>query len=261
MFSMDVSDVLRDRMQEPEGLQRMAFVSIAAHIVVFAVIVFMPGGLLSRAGDEPKTIMTISLSGSGEGTRSGGMTPIGGRPVQTTEPAEKREALRPPAAKPPEMTLPTKVTKPTKASPTPEVRQAPDEAKGRTLARGKELSAGSAIAETGARGQGFGLSSGGGVGSGSYLDVADFCCPDYIAQMIERIRANWQVRPGPGTVSVKFTIRRDGSIDNVEVERSSGNPILDLNAQKAVLVTRTLNPLPAAFSNPTLGVHLTFQYQ
>jgi TonB family protein len=257
---MDVSDVLRDRMQEPAGLQRMAIVSFAAHVVVFLAIVFMPGGLLSRAGEEPKTIMTISLGGSGEGVPSGGLTPMGGRPVQTTEPAEKREALRPPAAKAPEMTLPTKAAKPAKTSPPLEVRQAPDEAKGRTLARGRELSSGSAIAETGARGQGFGLSSGGG-GSGSTLDVADFCCPDYIAQMVERIRANWQIRPGPGTVFVKFTIHRDGSIDNVSVERPSGDPVLDLAAQRAVLVTKTLNPLPAAFPNPTLTVHLNFQYR
>jgi TonB family protein len=258
---MDVTDILRDRMAEPEGLQRMAGVSIVVHVVVLALLVFMPGGLLSHARDEPKTVMTISLGGSGEGARSGGMTPIGGRPVQTTEPAERREAVRPPAAKVPEMTIPMKPAKPSKAPPAPQVKQAPEEAKGRTLSRGKELSAGSAVAETGARGQGFGLSTGGGVGSGSYLDVSDFCCPEYIAQMIERVRANWNRQPGPGNVIVKFTIRRDGSVEDAALERSSGNPILDLNAQRAVLMTKTLNPLPPAFTNPTLTVHLNFQYQ
>jgi TonB family protein len=59
---------------------------------------------------------------------------------------------------------------------------------------------------------------------------------------------------------IKFTIMRDGQIQGVEVERSSGYTALDINAQRALLVTRTLPPLPAAFPNPTLTVHLNFQY-
>src|SRR5690242_12268568 len=146
---MDVSDVLRDRMHEPGGLQRMALVSAAAHVVVFAALVLMPGGLLSRSSPPPNEVMTISLGGSSEGPRTSGMTSIGGRPVQTTEPAEKKEALRRPAEKAPEMTIPRTVEKPTKKPP-PATRpkQAPDEAKGRTLARGQELAAGSAVADT-----------------------------------------------------------------------------------------------------------------
>jgi hypothetical protein len=37
--------------------------------------------------------------------------------------------------------------------------------------------------------------------------------------------------------------------------------VLDLAALRAVVGTRTLNPLPAPFPNPTLTVHLNFQYQ
>jgi hypothetical protein len=35
---------------------------------------------------------------------------------------------------------------------------------------------------------------------------------------------------------------------------------LDLRSQQALLVTRIVNPLPAAFPNPTLTVHLNFEY-
>jgi TonB family protein len=123
------------------------------------------------------------------------------------------------------------------------------------------VTTGSAVAETGARGQGFGLSTGGGVGSGSRLDVADFCCPDYLLLMVERIRANWNARAGTvGEVIVTFTIDRDGRISGVSQETSSGNAVLDLNAMRAVVATRQLLPLPAAFPNPTLTVHLNFQY-
>ena len=36
---MDVTDVLRDRMQTPAGLQRMISVSIAAHVVLAAALI------------------------------------------------------------------------------------------------------------------------------------------------------------------------------------------------------------------------------
>jgi TonB family protein len=60
---------------------------------------------------------------------------------------------------------------------------------------------------------------------------------------------------------VKFTIQRDGSLTNVELERSSGTTPLDLAAMRAVLTTKTLPPLPEAFPNPTLPVHLNFEYK
>src|SRR5205807_761449 len=74
------------------------------------------------------------------------------------------------------------------------VKQAPQEAKGRVATKGAETREGSALAETGARGLGFGLSTSGGVGSGSTLDVENFCCPDYIQLMVEKIRTNWEAR-------------------------------------------------------------------
>jgi protein TonB len=261
---MDVTDVLRDRMQEPAGLQKMVAVSIALHAVIIAAVMFAPDNLLSNPKDTTANIMTISLSGGGEGPRNGGLTPIGGRPVQAlTPPDVKREAVRPPAAKTPEMTMPAPNAKTTKATqaPTP-IKQAPDEARGRTPTRGAEISAGTSIADTGTRGQGFGLSTGGGTGSGSYLDVANFCCPDYIIQMIDRIRANW-VRQAEisGSNIVKFTIHRDGTITDVDLEKSSGYSNLDLASRRAMSVTKTLNPLPSEFPNPTLTVHLNFEYK
>ncbi|MBI3490231.1 MAG: TonB C-terminal domain-containing protein, partial [Acidobacteria bacterium] len=142
------------------------------------------------------------------------------------------------------------------------VKQAPDEAKGRTPTKGAETSAGNSLAITGARGMGFGLATGGGPGSGSSLDVENFCCPDYIVLMVERIRSNWdQNHSTTGEVKVQFTIRRDGSIVNPSIEIGSGQPLLDIPALRAVAVTKTLPPLPDAFPNPTLGMHLHFEYK
>lgn len=261
---MDVTDVLRDRRQEPDGLARMAAISFAAHGALLAFLVFGPMHSLSSPVERPKSVMTISLGGAGDGPRSGGLTAIGGRPVQTTEPAPVREAVRPPAAAVPEMVSPkttTKAVTPAKPAPPAPPTTTPD-ARGKALTRGEEIRPGNAVADTGARGQGFGLSTGGGAGSGSTLDVADFCCPDYLVLMMEKIRSNWNQQVElPGIVVVKFTIQRDGRLTDTIVERSSGTLSLDQNAQRAVMVTRQLVALPAAFPNPTLTVHLNFQYQ
>ena len=258
---MDVTDVLRDRMDEPSGLQYMAAVSVAVHVVVFAAFMFAPGTLLSRTEESPGRIMSITLGGGGEGPQNGGLTAMGGRPVQAQAPPDApREAIRPPAAAAPAMTVPAPGAKPAKA--TAPVKQAPDDARGRTPTKGEETRAGTAVAVTGARGEGFGLSTGGGPGSGSRLDVADFCCPEYLVTMVTRIKANWSQRQNiSGLVIIKFTIRRDGTLDDISLEQSSNFPIADLNAQRAVVLTKQLPPLPDAFPNPTLTVHLNFEYQ
>jgi TonB family protein len=262
---MDVTDVLRDRRGEPDGLQKMLVASVAAHVTIAALVMVAPhwGG---AATEPPRTIMTISIAGGGDGPVSGGMTTIGGRPIQEqTPPAEpqKREAVRPPAVKEPEMTIPLRAAKPAKPVAKTEVKQAPTEARGRTPTRGAQVTPGNSIAETGVRGQGFGLSTGGGPGTGSSLDiVGDFCCPGYIAIMVQRIRSTWQPNQGSrGQTLVKFTIQRDGQLVDSIVEKPSGSTPLDLAALRAVLVTKTLPPLPNEYSNPTLTVHLNFEYK
>jgi protein TonB len=262
---VEVTDVLRERMQEPQGLRLTSLVSLLFHSLLAAALLYGPIRWLPRPAAEEKPVMTITLGGAGTGPKSGGLTAIGGRPIQTTEPAPKPEPVRAPAAKTPEMTTPKVVAKPVapvKAAPAPAVESAPPEARGKTPTRGDEVRAGSAVAETGSRGHGFGLATGGGAGSGSTLDVADFCCPDYLILMIDRIRSNWsQLVEVPGTTVVKFTIQRDGTLTDITSEVTSGYSSLDLNARRAIQVTRQLAPLPAAFSNPTLTVHLNFQYQ
>ena len=263
---MSVTDVLRDRMPEPAGFERMAGLSIAAHGVLIAIILLAPGIWPSGKDDAAKVLMTITLGGGSPGPASGGQTALGGRPVQEVKPPDEkpvREAARPPAARTPEMTLPNPKASPTKATPAATVKDAPDEARGRAPTRGEQTRAGTTVADTGVRGQGFGLSTGGGTsGSGSYLDVANFCCPEYIQTMSDQIHQNWQPQPNfAGQALVKFTIQRDGKIVGVELEKTSGSMGPDLTAQRAIIMTKQLPPLPAQFTNQTLTVHLSFVYQ
>ena len=40
-----------------------------------------------------------------------------------------------------------------------------------------------------------------------------------------------------------------------------GNPLLDLESRRAVIVTQRISPLPEQFTRPTLTVYLTFEYK
>jgi TonB family protein len=237
----DVTDVLVARRQRPERFSAMLLGSVVAHTGVLAFLLFGPMDWRLDADDTPRTVMTISLAGA-PGPRAGGMTPMGGRavPPPPAEPAPVRAAPPPPKA----------AERSARTVRRPQPKPAPEEPR-----------PGVTRTETGARGQGFGLTTGGGGGSGVQLDVANFCCPEYIEQMVTLIQRNWQANQGiTGTTVMKFAIARGGSIQGVMVERPSGFVALDLAAERALLMTR-LPELPPQFSNPTLTVHLTFEYQ
>ena len=255
-----VSDILQSRKQEPGGLKKTAVISLAAHAAVLAILLMIPS-VMPRAAQPPRVIMNISLGGS-PGPKTGGMQMIGGRAIQaaqpSTDPQIAKTTLPSVTATPPKMTLPDpkqKVrpsTKPTVTSKDP---------KGTAAGRGFETQQGTAKVETFAKGQGFGLSSGGAGGDGGVRLDVDFCCPEYIIDMRERILKNWnQNQRAAGVVVMKYNIQRSGLITDIEVEVSSRNPVLDLAAQRALINTRTLAPLPAAFSMKQLPVHLTFEY-
>ena len=79
--------------------------------------------------------------------------------------------------------------------------------------------------------------------------------------MIELIRKRWDPNQGvPGTSVVRFTVQQNGIIDDVVVDRGSGYFALDMSAQRAVLMTGELPPLPSGFPHNNLTVHLTFEY-
>jgi len=213
------------------------------HLAMLTFVLLGPFDWGLANNEAPRTVMTISLAGA-PGPRAGGMTPMGGRDVPAPTPAPPKPAPTPPP-KPREEARP--VRRPTPPAPKPAPEEEPRPGVTRT--------------ETGARGQGFGLTTGGAGGSGVQLDVTNFCCPEYIEQMVTLIQRNWQQNQGVrGATLMKFTITRSGSIQGVMVERPSGFLALDLAAERALLITR-LPELPVQFPNPTLTVHITFEYQ
>ncbi len=239
---------------------RTGLLSLGAHSAVVGILALIPV-IAPAPAQPPRVVMNISLGGA-PGPSNGGTQMLAGRAIQAAVPSTAPQIQKPvplSPTPPQRMTLPDPRRKPTPPRTNTAASRDP---KGTTAGRGAETQRGTAKAETGARGEGFGLSSGGGGTGGVKLDTANFCCPEYIIDMLDRIRRNWvQNQQATGVVLMKFTILRNGQLAGIEVETSSGNPILDLASQRALVVTRTLAPLPAAFPEAQLPVHLTFNYE
>jgi len=106
-----------------------------------------------------------------------------------------------------------------------------------------------------------GLGLGGGGGGGSAFDQ-DFEYSYYVQQMLGRISLHWQRAPvrGQAVVIIRFTIFKDGHLEDVRVEQSSGLAMLDRAAERAVYLSDPMPPLPNSYPRDQVGVHLRFEY-
>jgi len=249
-----VTDIIVARSRQPEGLKTMLLWSVAGHIGILVLALLWP---TAGPADIPRTVMTISLGGA-PGPRTGGVTQIGGQTVQAPPPPEVKPVATPPAPKVPAMSLPDPRVR---TRPQAKPAQAPPDATARSVNTGDEPREGSTRTDTRVRGQGFGLSSAGGGGGPVQLDVTDFCCVEYLDQMVVFIKRSWEQSQGlVGSTTMTFTILRNGTIRDPQVEKSSGFIALDNASMRALQLTR-LPPLPTEFPNPTLTVHMRFDYQ
>jgi TonB family protein len=252
-----VTPILVERAQARGGFGSRIGLSVLLHVVGLPIVmIWMVAG--PPENQAPTAVMTVSLGGA-PGPRSGGMTQMSARATEAAPATAKPAPVAPPAAKAPPMALPKADTRKTPPPP----KQAPEDARGRATPKAVEATQGSAVADTGVKtGAAFGGLSTGGSGTSGYLDVSNFCCPDYLATMIQLVQRNWNAKQQvAGDTLVKYTIQRDGRLTNVEVEKSSGYFALDQTAQRALLVTRQLPPLPPQFTESTLTVHLIFRYE
>lgn len=102
---------------------------------------------------------------------------------------------------------------------------------------------------------------------GIQIDSPNFNFDYYLAMLQMKIQQNWNVPNGlpaseQGVIAtVKFTIRRDGSIVRVGVEESSGLRFFDQSAVRAVMNSNPAPPLPRAYDEDQLGVHVNFVFK
>jgi periplasmic protein TonB len=259
-----VSDILLERARESDRLGQMVLMSCLAHGLLIAAIAIMPAGWRMSSKSADVIPMTITLS-SGGGPDTGGMTPISGRPVQEVAAETKPTPIAPPVSKPPEMVAPEPKATPLSKTPPKKIEKPVDKSSTRKPTTGPQVKAGDARADTGGAPIPFGgltrPAGASSAGAAVTTDYANFCCPSYLNQMVDLIKRNWNQNQGAsGEVGVKFTIHRDGTISDVELEKPSNISLLDLESQRALGKTRTLPPLPREFSENTLTVHLIFDY-
>jgi outer membrane biosynthesis protein TonB len=248
-----VSDILEIRAVPETGFSRAVTGSFALHVVGVLALFFAHQYVVSHRPPPPK-IMTITLGGS-VGPRSTGMTAASQRPIDQVAPQPKHEPVKTASSESSVMTLPVK----SQPKPTPVDRTLPITSVPKPPTTGAQVRPGTSLAETGSTAQDKGLTVGGSGGSAATLEVKDFCCPDYIQMLLQRIEAKWNKNvPGRGSTILKFTIHRDGTITNITTD-STTNEFFE-NQSRSALVLAHLSPLPAEFKDDHLVIHLRFPY-
>ena len=257
-----VSDILVERAQLTDGMSRMLLLSLGGHAVLVASLLLAPDFWSGRV-EQNEMPMMISLGGA-EGPDAGGRNTIAERAVQrVAEPDEKPSRPTPPADKPPEMVAPSAVPKPTPKTPPKPIEKPKEDSSSRKPTAGEEVKTGAAKVETGGAPVPFGGLTTGGAGAGGarVVDVPNFCCPAYLQSVVTAIKRNWTQRQAVrGQNTLRFTLQRDGTITNIAVDESAG-ALLDIASERALRVTRRVQPLPPEFTPSTLTIYLIFEYR
>ena len=115
-------------------------------------------------------------------------------------------------------------------------------------------------ADDDAGGGGRGLSVGGETSSGGSGIPSDFHFTYYVDRMLALIESRWYkpVVPVATRARVGFVILKDGRLEGIRLEESSGVPSFDRAALRAIYAANPLPPLPPAYGKPSLTVHLSF---
>jgi protein TonB len=105
---------------------------------------------------------------------------------------------------------------------------------------------------------------GGGVGSGAGSPFGNRF-GYYEALLRERVAKNWRSQELDARLrnrtAVTFDISRDGTVRNVRVTQPSGNFAMDQSAQRAILLSNPLPPLPREYERDVATVEFWFSLQ
>ncbi|MGE0639153.1 MAG: energy transducer TonB [Thermoanaerobaculia bacterium] len=226
---------------------RFLAVALGIHFAVAVVGWWIPRW--TRAAPPPIEFVAVQVVPA---ARLGVARPVPPKPRPPEVEKEQPRPVEPPPAAAPSLPKPAEkpAAKPTAAPATPKPQTRPDrtppEPQATPEVRGSE------------RGSVSGLAMGASVAG---LDNPDFTYGYYVDQMLSMIQANW-VRPIVGSgieATISYRIGRDGRITDVAISSSSGINSFDLAALRAVQSASPLPPLPRAFRESWLGVHLIFR--
>ena len=101
-------------------------------------------------------------------------------------------------------------------------------------------------------------------GTGIFVDSKTFSDNRYLATVQNSLKRYWNPPPEPiatrkkRVVVIGFKILKNGKVEGVMVERSSGRDVLDDAAVMAVRNAAPFMPLPYSFDEEKLGIHVPF---
>ncbi len=99
------------------------------------------------------------------------------------------------------------------------------------------------------------------------LDTDDLQYTSYLKGLKQRIELGWEYPPTArrdgiqGQLLMKFTILKSGKVADVEVLKSSGYPMLDDAAKKALFDASPFNPLPDSWKKEAFTITGNFVYR
>ncbi len=240
-----------NRGKRSSGLSGGLTLSAVIHVAIVAAVWFV------AARPEPvrPPVYRVTLMGAPKGARQAGVvTPKPAEP----DPTPSKAPAGAERAAPPEKAMPSKarVAPPAKATPSAKANKASG-SKAPTTTKSTAKSPPKA---------------GSGAVGGKGADVAnvdtkgiEFPYPGYLNNIVRQLTLNWSPRRVSATLvtEVKFLVRRDGSVAGIEVVKSSGDRIYDIEATGAVEAvgsTRGFGPLPSGWKDDVLVVYFTFDY-
>lgn len=100
--------------------------------------------------------------------------------------------------------------------------------------------------------------------AGSMAVDQDFEFDYYLAAIMSKVSRNWNpmagyLPSGGELISiVSFTVRKNGTIENIRITESCGKDSIDKQAIRAVQLSNPLPELPPAYTNSSLEVHFAF---
>jgi protein TonB len=90
--------------------------------------------------------------------------------------------------------------------------------------------------------------------------------PWYVQGINNQVGSKWNkyevnsATPKGARTYVVFTVHRDGSVSNLQIEQASGSPTLDTSCMRAVQRVDTLGTLPPQYNQSTLKVSFYCEY-
>lgn len=265
---------IRKTLAERESSPRRAILgSLAGHLFLFLLIGFssyfwapqmllLGGGVGGGSRADLISVGLVEELSGGAGTYKPTIVPQ----PQVAPPAPRERRVEEAREKPDETVFVEKASKRPKTPEPVKTNPRPKEIAGETnpSAIPQEPRPGSGGAPSASLGSGSGQGSGIGIqiGTGRGGPGIDSW---YVRQLEQRVGQNWLRTSLQGLdrrvrTEISFDVATNGSIENVEIQESSGLASVDQAARRAVLASNPLPPVPVELRGRDLRVVAVFEY-